>query len=113
MKPNQETESDRQLRGVLREWVVNPALPPRFQEQVWHRVGRANSQNRATRWARLVNWFETELRRPALAIAYVTVLLALGLTAGFWQVRKESAHLDETLGLRYVRSIDPYQAARH
>lgn len=106
-------ENDEALRKTLRGWPMTTPLPARFREQVWQRIADTESQSKITLWALLADWFETTLPRPALAISYVTVLLVLGLSAGYWQVRKETAQLDETLGLRYVQSIDPYQASRH
>ena len=102
-------KDDAVLRKSLRSWSVGTPLPPRFQEQVWQGIERVESQRKTTLWTRMLDWLETSLPRPALAVSYVTVLLVLGLSAGYWQVRKETAHLDETLGLRYVQSIDPYQ----
>ncbi|MBI3852993.1 MAG: hypothetical protein HY298_22295 [Verrucomicrobia bacterium] len=112
-KNTKMNNDDEALRKALHGWVVTPALPPRFQERVWQGIERLESQPRTTLWILLLDWFETSLPRPALAISYVSVLLVLGLSAGYWQVRKETAHLDETLGLRYVQSIDPYQTSSH
>ena len=47
--------------------------------------------------------------RPAVAVAYATVLLIAGVAAGYWQARNQTAHLDDELGTRYVQSVDPYQ----
>ena len=52
------------------------------------------------------------LPRPALATAYVAVLLAIGATAGWAQARQESERVSDALSVRYVRLLDPYQAPR-
>ena len=101
------------LDAVLRAWKVDSALPPRFQEQVWLRIARAEADGKGVVWSGLLLGLERALARPALAGAYVAVLLAAGLSAGHWQVQREAAQLDRMLGLRYVQAVDPYQALRN
>ena len=49
------------------------------------------------------------LPRPKVALAYVSVLLALGMTAGAWAAQLKTNYTEASLGSRYVRSVDPYQ----
>jgi hypothetical protein len=112
MNGNEQTESDAALNAVLRDWRVNAALPPRFQEQVWQRIARQETPTTATPWALLVSWVEQTLARPALAASYVTVLLLAGLATGYWQARLEGARTSAELGSRYVQMVDPYQQPR-
>src|SRR5436189_6392115 len=84
MKTNEPGNHDEALRKVLKEWRTNAALPPRFQEAVWRRIERAEPAPAPTApsvWAVIAHWIETVLPRPALAIAYVAVLLSVGVTA--------------------------------
>jgi hypothetical protein len=106
-------EKNEPLDRALRAWKVDAALPPRFQEAVWRRIAQAEILP-ATSWVRRF-WpaIEAALRRPALAVSYVVVLLMAGLSIGIAQARKESARVDAGLGARYVQSIDPYQTPRH
>jgi hypothetical protein len=103
MKDNQA-----ELRRALQDWRVTTPVPSRFQEQVWNRIERAEvpgvSLAEALR-TRLAAWFA----QPALAIAYVTVLIAAGLALGFKQAQHRTAKWDRQLETRYVQSIDPYQ----
>jgi hypothetical protein len=111
MKPNQDPENDERLRALLRSWVVDTPLPPRFQEQVWRRIERADLQPASPFWAGLLHLVEIALPRPKVAFAYVSVLLALGLTVGAWAAQVKTSHTESSLGLRYVQSVDPYNPA--
>lgn len=110
MKPNPDPESDERLRALLRSWVVDAPLPPRFQEQVWRRIERAELRPESPIWAVILRLVEVVLPRPKVAFAYVSVLLALGITAGAWAAQVKTNHTETSLGSRYVQSIDPYKA---
>jgi len=115
MKTNEPGNHDEPLRKVLKEWRTDAAFPPRFQEAVWQRIERAErvpAPVAPSGWAVIIHWIGTVLPRPALASAYVAVLLAVGVTAGWAQARQESARVNDELGLRYVRVLDPYLAPR-
>jgi hypothetical protein len=112
MKTDNSNENDAPLRALLKEWKQEASLPPRFQEQVWRRIERAQSPAVPSVWAIIAHWVGTMLPRPALATAYVAVLLAVGVTAGWAQARQETARVRDELGQRYVRVLDPYQAPR-
>ena len=113
MAMNTEFENPEPLHGVLREWRVTEPLPPRFQEGVWRRTQRAESSATpaatTTLWSVCESWLVAALPRPAVAGAYLSVLLVAGMTAGYWQARQSTARLDNELGARYVQAVDPYQ----
>ena len=111
MKPNQDPEADARLRTLLRSWVVDTPLPPRFKENVWRRIERADLQPESPFWAGLLRLIEVSLPRPRVALAYVSLLLAVGLTAGAWAAQVKTSHTESSLGLRYVQSVDPYNPA--
>lgn len=111
MKTN-EPNDDAPLDPLLQEWTVKPSLPPRFNEQVWRRIERAEtapapSVSLATVFA---NWIATMLPRPALATVYVTVLFVIGASVGWSQARQETARVSSDLSARYAQAVDPYQA---
>ena len=85
-------------------------MPPRFQEQVWRRIERAELSPQSPFWARLFRLVEVMLPRPKVAFAYVSILLLLGITAGAWAAQVKTHHTEADLGSRYVHSIDPYNA---
>jgi hypothetical protein len=113
MKPNQESENDGQVTGLLREWTVSTPLPPRFQEQVWQRIARAEATTKSSFGQTLAHWIDATFRRPALAFCYVTVLLSGGLTVGYWHAQEKSDHIASQSRTLYVQSVDPYQMPRH
>jgi hypothetical protein len=108
MNPNPNPDSDERLRSVLREWVVDAPLPPRFQEQVWKRIARAEAPTESSFWTALARLVEVVLPRPKIAFSYVAALLVLGVTAGSVTAQIKSSHLDATLRARYVQAVDPY-----
>ncbi len=109
MKTNQIPQDDESLRAVLRQWTLNAPLPPRFQQQVWRRIARAETKPETTVWAWLLNLVEVALPRPKVAYSYVAILLLFGAAAGSWAAQRKTNGLDAALGWRYVQSVDPYQ----
>ena len=112
MKTNNSNENHAPLRALLKEWKPEASLPPRFQEQVWRRIERAEtapapSVSLATVFA---NWISNMLPKPALATTYVTVLLVVGASVGWSQARQETARVTGELSARYAQAVDPYQA---
>jgi hypothetical protein len=113
MKTNNSNENDASLRALLQEWKPEASLPLRFQEQVWRRIERAEtapmpSVSLATVFT---NWIANMLPKPALATAYLTVLLVVGASVGWSQAQQETARVTAELSARYAQAIDPYQAA--
>ena len=104
-------DSDAQLHEVLRAWKIADQLPPRFGQEVWRRIALEESV-RVGFWLRTVRWFDDAVRRPSLAVSYVTVLLLVGLVAGYWHARQDTNQTVERLGARYVQMMDPYQMPR-
>ncbi len=111
MKANQTPEDDRALRQALRQWAVDTPLPPRFQEQVWQRIARAETRPATALWATMARWVEVFLPRPKFALAYVSVVLLIGIAAGSFAAQAAARRLNADLGQRYVQSLDPYRAA--
>lgn len=109
---NPESENTDPLRKVLKEWRSDAPLPPRFQEQVWQRIERTQTQAAPSVWAVVAHWVGTVLPRPVLAVSYVAVLLVIGVTAGWAQARQETGRVRADLGQRYVRVLDPYLSPR-
>ena len=109
MKPNESPDDEGQLRNVLAAWRVEVSPAPRFEERVWERIARRETEPAAGLWAQLFSQVAAALDRPRLAVSYLTVSLAVGLLAGFWQAQLEKSRLAETLGARYVQMLDPYQ----
>ena len=113
MKINTPKEDDELLSLALRGWDVRRQLPPRFQDEVWRRIACAEAKSaEVARWCAFSHWLNTLLARLGLSAACIAVLLMAGSSAGYLQVRREASQLNQTLGLRYVQAVDPYQAPR-
>lgn len=112
MKNNEPDPRDDALRNLLKEWRTETALPPRFQENVWQRIERVQTQSTPSLWVAVTHWIGTMLPRPAMAAAYVAILLVVGATAGWTQAHHTNARVNGELGARYVQELDPYQATR-
>lgn len=113
MKTNHNAENDDRLHGLLQEWKVDATMPPRFQEQVWRRIALAEKPAEISLWQALRQRVESALSCPALALAYVAVLMMIGLTTGYIRAEDKSAHAKSQWRAEYVQSIDPYQASRN
>lgn len=103
-------EDDARLSKLLREWKVEAALPPRFQERVWRCIERAEVHPNL--WRVFARWVESAFNRPALAVSYVAVLLFIGLAAGYVRAQDTSAQAEARWRTAYVQSVDPYQVPR-
>ena len=104
--------NDRQpddLDNLLQEWRVTEPLPPRFRDRVWRRIESANTRG-VTLWEVFKAWTEQTFARPAVAIAYVSVLVVVGTAFGVKEARDESARVHNQLSARYVQALDPYQS---
>jgi len=100
---------DESLRKLLGEWKIAEPLPPRFKEQVWRRVAQTAGTTTARElWEVWQGWLESLFARKAVALAYLTILLGVGLTTGYvnGHAREQRGHAQ--LAARYIQSIDPY-----
>ena len=106
-------EFDPALRAKLKQWKIEAPLPPRFEEQVWQRIARRERQVSTTWFSIFIQRVGEALVKPAPAASYLSVLLALGLLAGYRQARIANTHAAEELSARYVQMLDPYQMPHH
>lgn len=100
---------DQPLSELLREWKVSQPIPPRLREGVWQRIAHAEAQQERTLTGWWKEWLAGMFAKPALAVGYVTVLLAVGLTAGYFRGEAQQHRVNDELAARYVQSLDPYQ----
>lgn len=107
-RPMNMKDNQAELQRALQEWRVSTPLPPRFQEQVWKRIERAEAPGVSLAEA-LRAWMAAWFARPAIAVACATVVVAAGLALGFKQANDKAAKWDRQLETRYVQSVDPYQ----
>jgi hypothetical protein len=99
MHPPQTNPTDNHLASLLRESRPAPALPPRFQENVWHRIEHPELSQPA------VTWIETLaglLLRPRFAVATACALLLMGVLLGSLN---GVASARQTAQQRYVATV--------
>jgi hypothetical protein len=110
MRSENESEADKTLSRTLRRWEVRAPLPPRFSEQVWARIERAQTPVAERFW--LARWLGAVLPRPSVALFYCVALLVLGVVAGSLTAQVSNSKLDATLRSRYIQSVDQFRMER-
>ena len=104
MKKENFNPADAKLGALLRESRTLPALPPRFQENVWRRIEDAESPATS---GETVAWLEALialLLRPRFAYATVAALLLAGISLGAYSGAQTARHDAEA---RYVAAVAP------
>jgi len=101
-------QKDEQLSAALREWKVDAPPPPSFQERVWQRIAAGEKPVAPPFWSELTGWLEAVFSRPALAVSYMAILLAIGVTTGLLRVEDKRSAAESEWRTRYVQSVDPY-----
>lgn len=109
MKDENYQGKDERVSRALKAWTVEASLPPRFQDQVWQRITRAEAEAKITLWAVFQSWLGAALSRRAVAVAYLGILLVAGLIMGYWSGRQRSRQIEAGLSERYLQWVDPYQ----
>ena len=99
------------MRKLLHDWKIATPLPPRFREDVWQRIERAQAEVKPSPIDALRTWLADVMPRPAVAFSYITILLMIGIVTGQWQARVKAGQLHSDLSQRYVQTVDPYQKA--
>ena len=105
---NLQPESDPALTRLLRQWQPEVERPLRFADCVWQRLAAVEARPVAGPWAVFGQWLELRLRRPAVALAYMTVLMGFGLTGGYLHGRADAAQAQNAAVVRYVQAVDPF-----
>ena len=100
--------NDAQLSALLRESRTAPALPPRFQENVWRRIEAGDPSARAVPGG---SWLETLtalLLRPRFALAAAVALVFAGALLGVREGGQTARHEAQA---RYLASVAPSSVA--
>ena len=107
-----EAPEDQRLSELLAKWKVQSSLPLGFQNHVWQRIVAGKAQRAEGRWRLVARWIEGLFAQPTMAVAYVAILLFVGLGAGLLQAHGQIVHSEANWEARYVQSVDPYQMPR-
>ena len=100
MKENMNPD-DAKLGALLRESRGSPALPPRFQENVWRRIEDAEAPVRSGSW---LDALAALVLRPRFAYATIAVLLLAGVFTGTFEGRQAARHDAQ---MNYLAAVAP------
>jgi hypothetical protein len=93
--------NDTKLSVLLRSARATPSLTPRFQQNVWRRIGDAEAPAKTESWLdALAMW----ILRPRFAVAAATALVLAGVFMGAMAGAHDARHDAQT---RYVASVAP------
>jgi len=104
MKKENSSPADKKLSALLRESRATPALPLRFQENVWRRIEDAEAPVKS---GEVITWLDALvalLLRPRFAYATVAALMLGGILLGAHSGAQTARHDAEA---RYVASVAP------
>lgn len=106
MKNQPLQPDDAKLTALLRASRPVPSLQPRFQEAVWRRIQRAETESRAVSWLEAVDQLAVWLLRPRRALAGIAALIAVGVLAG---AISGISTVKQTAQERYLAAVAPRQ----
>lgn len=92
------------LRELLRASRPTAELPPRFQENVWRRIERADESQTSPVRAGWLDALAAWLLRPQLAFALAAVLVLMGVGLG-WNSGERLARSEAQA--RYIAAVAP------
>ena len=92
---------DHNLSALLRASRPAPALPPRFQQNVWRRVEAATTPAEAGSW---LDALAALILKPRLAFASLSVLILAG---GLLGLHAGSQTIQQTAEARYIAAVAP------
>jgi hypothetical protein len=102
MKENSSQSDDARLAALLQQSRVCPALPPRFQQNVWQRLERAEQTAAPNSW---LDALAALILRPKLAFVCAAVLVFTGVAFGAREGAQSARHDAQ---VRYVSSVAPH-----
>jgi len=102
MKEPDQPVNDPRLSSLLRDSRPSPALPPRFQQNVWRRIEDAEAPAKAGSWLETV---ANLILQPRFAIAAAAIILLAGSLAGVLEGRQMARHDAQ---MNYLASVMPH-----
>ena len=101
MKKENIKPADEKLGALLRGSRTFPALPPRFQQNVWRRIEDAEAPVRSESW---LDALSALILRPRFALAAAAALVLVGSLAGALEGRQVARHDAQ---MNYLESVAP------
>lgn len=96
--------SDAKLSTLLRASRISPALPPRFQENVWRRIEKAEAPVSSLPGLFWLDALAALVLRPRFAYATVAALIMAGSLLGAREGAQAARHDAQA---RYVAMVAP------
>jgi hypothetical protein len=96
--------SDAKLSTLLRESRISPALPPRFQENVWRRIEGAEAPVTSAPDLSWLDALAALVLRPRFAYATVAALVMVGALLG---VHQGAQRAKQDAQAQYVAMVAP------
>lgn len=90
---------------LLKKWTLNSSVPTNFNSVVWRQI---EERRRVSVGDAIRHWVSEVFARPAVAVAYLSLTVVVGLAAAQVQSSKVLRERDRQLEARYVQSVDPY-----
>jgi hypothetical protein len=112
VKNQNPDNDDRALAKTLKEWRVEAALPPGFQQTVWRKIDQQRKPSQGSIIEVMRAWMNGFVARPRVAAGYLAALVVVGVSAGWTQGHRDNLRVENELADRYVRVLDPYRAPR-
>ncbi len=106
MNPSPPDADDANLRVLLQQAHPATALPPRFQEDVWRRLDRAQPPRAATAPRPWLEWIFPGVRHPAYAAVGAGLLMLAGTV---WGTEAGTDQLRRAEQVRYLAAVSPFQ----
>jgi hypothetical protein len=103
MKENMNPD-DAKLGALLRASRAAPALPPRFQENVWRRIEDAEAPVPSSSGLSWLDALAALVLRPRLALATAAVLVVAGALLG---VREGTLAANQAAQAQYLDAVAP------
>lgn len=90
---------------LLKKWTLDAPVPNKFNSVVWRRIEERRQISVAEA---IQHWMSELFARRAVAIAYLSLAVAFGLTIAQVQSSKVLQDRESQIQARYVQSVDPY-----
>ena len=104
-----DLNDDQGLGKALDSWKLSSSLPPRFNEMVWSKI--SSTRNISVREI-LAERFSAVFSRPAVAWAYVGILMLTGISGGYFFGTAQADEIRTTQMASYIQYVDPYAGLR-
>jgi hypothetical protein len=90
---------------LLKKWTLDASVPTNFNSVVWRRI---EERRRVGVAEAIQRWVTEVFAKPAVAVAYLSLTVVVGLAAAQVQSSKALRLRDSQLEALYVQSVDPY-----